>query len=305
MIYKYPLLTTITAILLLLIFYLATAQIATGAESYQTVPTRTPVPQPTSSGGGGGGGGGNNGGSGGGGGGGSQSPSNTATPVLPTLTPTLEPLNFALEPCGSLIFAADLGRVNVRSGPGTDYEEIREIPFAETVAVVGRAEFAEWWEIEFDDGEQGWVADSTGTVFGNNGRARLIDAPPLENGNTPTPGPRWQPTAVPQCPTLTPSPTLLPPTSTPRPSATPTTEPTATDVPPPTPSLTPLPPTASPEPTATAEPTVVPPTAAIDTPITDSTAQTENSSSLSGFFLIGFGLIVFGFVIAIVRRSGR
>jgi uncharacterized protein YgiM (DUF1202 family) len=54
------------------------------------------------------------------------------------------------------------GGVNVRSGPGLDFDLLGRLEADEEAAVVGKSETAEWWQIEYEDGEDGlaWVADA-------------------------------------------------------------------------------------------------------------------------------------------------
>jgi hypothetical protein len=115
--------------------------------------------------------------------------------------------------------------VNVHSGPGEDYPIIGTMVKGEVRPLIGRAEFAEWWNIQFHPTANAWVADEDVDEYGDTGSLALVEPPPID-GNTPTPGPVWRPTALPVCTptptaTLTPSPTLSPTT-------TPTTMPTET-----------------------------------------------------------------------------
>lgn len=280
-----------------------------GEENQQTIPTRTPVPPPpTPSNGGGGGGGGSN-----------PNPPPTAVPPTATFTPSPVPLNINLEECGSPAFVADLGTVNVRSGPGVEYEIVQQLEFAEITAVSGRAQFATWWRIDLANNNKGWVADETGTIYGNTSLVNIVEAP-LLNGVTVTPGPAWNPTPNPQCPTATPTATALPVTATPT-SPPMTATPTATAVVTEQPTLVRQSSTsvaviasATPSPTSTTaiaevQPetdngviteAAVQPTATVSTTVVTNT-QTE-SRSISSYLIIGFGLIILGFVIAGVRR---
>lgn len=182
-----------------------------GSNGNQTIPTRTPIPPPataTSSGGGGNNGGNNN-------------PTPTNTPVTSsgvTPTSTLIPVNIAPTPVGGFLPTAvpcdanptiqTLDATNVRSGPGTEYDVIGEMVFLEVRYIVGRAESAEWWLIQFNDGQLGWVADAVVTVQGYTAIVPIVAAPPLNGGTVPT-GPAWNPTPPPSC-TVTPPPTESP-----------------------------------------------------------------------------------------------
>ncbi|MCB0037838.1 MAG: SH3 domain-containing protein, partial [Anaerolineales bacterium] len=175
-------------------------------ENQQTIPTRTPVPPPTEPPSNGGG---NNGGSNP-----NPNPPPTAVPPTATFTPSPVPLNINLEECESPAFVADLGTVNVRNGPGVEYTIIQKLEFAEITAVSGRASSGAWWRIDLENNNKGWVADETGTIYGNISLVNIVEAPLLD-GVTLTPGPAWNPTPNPQCPTATPTATSLPVTATP------------------------------------------------------------------------------------------
>lgn len=245
-----------------------------GSETGQTIPTRTPTPMPptaTQSGGG-------------------NNPTATHTPAAnqPTPTSTLLPVNIAPTPIGGFLPTAvpcsgnptieTLGATNVRSGPGLEYEVIGELVYLEVRYIVGRAETAEWWFIQFNNGQFGWVADEIVLVQGYTPIVPIVEAPP-HNGSTPTPGAAWNPTPIPFC-TVTP-----PPTDTP--SATATTVSTAlaeeipTETPTPAePAPTEVRPTNTPIVQATAVPPNPTPTPAATTVITDPPFERGGSPGL-------------------------
>ncbi|MEW5988457.1 MAG: hypothetical protein AB1791_17645, partial [Chloroflexota bacterium] len=122
--------------------------------------------------------------------------------VFPTLSGGYLP---TAEPCGPpTIQAIDL--VYVRGGPGPDYPITGGLAYLEVRPIAGRAADAAWWVIQLADGTLGWVADQVVNVHGYTGQVPIVASPPL-NGQTPTPGPTWQPTPNPLCPPL---PTLTP-----------------------------------------------------------------------------------------------
>ncbi|MBK8901338.1 MAG: SH3 domain-containing protein [Anaerolineaceae bacterium] len=231
-----------------------------GSSTRQTIPTRTPVPPPptaTQSGGGG------------------SNPTATHTPPGAAATPTstLLPVNIAPTPVGGFLPTAvpcsgnptiqTRGATNVRSGPGLEYDVIGELVYLEVRYIVGRAQTAEWWLIQFNNGQFGWVSNDIVLVQGYTPIVPIVEAPPL-NGSTPTPGPLWNPTPFPSC-TVTPVPSDTPtaaaeiaqaeedPTETPSPTQIPPTEVRPTDTPIVQPTAVPVNPTA---PAATAVPTV-------------------------------------------------
>jgi hypothetical protein len=147
----------------------------------------------------------------------SATPTGTASATSPATGPGTGP---AVGPsgCDDTPTIRAIGLTLVHTGPGEDYAAVAELQPDETRIIIGRAEFATWWQIQATESLIGWVADEEVDEFGNTGRVPL--APPPEiNGLTPTPGLIWQPTALPFACTVTPTPT---PTFTPTPTATPT-----------------------------------------------------------------------------------
>jgi uncharacterized protein YraI len=125
--------------------------------------------------------------------------------------------------------------LNVRTGPGTEYDRLGVLASGATVAVVGKNDDASWWYIVFPPSadERGWVAAQFVTARNTDGVSVI---------NTPTPYPTPSPTSVVEITaTFTP---------TPEPTNTATTEATSTSLPPATPTDTPVPtPTVSTDPT--------------------------------------------------------
>jgi hypothetical protein len=182
-----------------------------------TIPTRTPIPEPTdpppkptkSSNGGG---------------------EATAVPTSTTeaqatatattqITPIFTPVDGYIptaESCSNQPTIQALNPTNIRQGPGTDYAIVGTLAYLEVRFIQGRAAESEWWQIQLDNGETGWVADAVVTVHGFIGNVPIIPAPPI-TGDTPTPSVQWNPTSQPFCavtPTatqvasLTPEPTI-------------------------------------------------------------------------------------------------
>ncbi len=98
-------------------------------------------------------------------------------------------------------------RMAVYAGPGGDYAILTSLATGETRVILGRAGYADWWQIQLSPGVIGWVDDEDVTVSGNVAGVPVVD-PPAINGATPTRGPVWNPTPppfVPCGPTATPS----------------------------------------------------------------------------------------------------
>jgi hypothetical protein len=166
----------------------------------QTIPTRTPTPDPhvsltpspppteppTDPG---------------------SQPTTPPEPTAPLMsTPTTMPTRVLLPTaavCAEPPTVQVQDRVNVRSGPGTGYTVLDVLIAGEVRIITGRAGNAAWWLIRLADGREGWIADQLATVHGYTGNVPVIPAPSLNNV-TPTPGPTWQPTPNPLC---TPPPT--------------------------------------------------------------------------------------------------
>jgi hypothetical protein len=134
-----------------------------------------------------------------------------AAPVAPVATPAPTPV-----PATATV---GVDRLNVRSGPGTDFERIATGLRGEALTVLDQEDNCAWLQVRIPDGTVGWVAGGAQFVS--------LDAPCDEIGRVveaPTPAP--QPTARP----------ILPlPTATPAPpgdAATPTPTPPVDDTPP-------------------------------------------------------------------------
>lgn len=141
-----------------------------------------------------------------------ESPAGTPTPTVTPATPT------ATVPTNpSLTTKTDL---NVRSGPGIQYDLLGLLPAGVTVEIIGREETRQWWQIRFSPAADGigWVAaDPAFSTTANVDNVAIAQVPPTPTG-TPTP------TNTPVPPTSTPTVTSIPasPTSTFTPTFTPT-----------------------------------------------------------------------------------
>ena len=162
-------------------------------------------------------------------------PTNTPLPALPTNTPAASPTATntpggflaTAVPCGEPATVRTNSQLAVRQGPGNDYPILITLPAGSVRPIIGRAEPAQYWQIELADGRIGWVPDQAVTVNGYTGNVPLAAPPPI-NGNTPTPasGPAWNPTPNPAC--ITPTPTATPTQTSTATAATPSPTPTTT-----------------------------------------------------------------------------
>jgi uncharacterized protein YraI len=78
------------------------------------------------------------------------------------------------------------GGVNVRRGPGTNFDLLGRLDEGRVIVVVGKNEIGDWWQIEYDQGENGlgWVADA---VVDFSGDPDNVSVAPLPGEPTPTP----------------------------------------------------------------------------------------------------------------------
>ncbi|MBN1813576.1 MAG: SH3 domain-containing protein [Anaerolineae bacterium] len=126
----------------------------------------------------------------------------TFTP-LPTATPlpeaTSQPATDVppTEIAPSAMIEAGEGGVNVRSGPGTNFEAIGRLEPGEKAAVTGK--YADWWQIDYS-GALGWVAGWVVTAYDTDG---VAEVKPPASPVPPTVGPA---TAVPPTKTSAPAP---------------------------------------------------------------------------------------------------
>jgi hypothetical protein len=180
--------------------------------------------------------------------------------------------------------------VNIYAGPGGDYPIIGMMTLNEIRPMIGRAEFANWWHIQFDATTVAWVGDEDVNEYGNTGSVPIVQPPPI-NGNTPTPGPRWMPTPMPACTTT--------PTATPTETATATATVTSTA----TPTVISVQ-TADTDSTTIAEGSTVATTP--ETPETPELVTTPPSATPYILPAVGAGLLGLGLIVGLLaRRSGR
>jgi hypothetical protein len=259
-----------------------------GLSARYTVPTRTPTPlpptaTPTSLG---------------------NNPPATNTPAPQTTpTSTLLPVKIAPTPVGGFLPTAvpcsgnptieTLGATNVRSGPGLEYDVIGQLVYLEVRYIVGRAETAEWWLIQFNNGQFGWVADEIVLVQGYTPIVPIVEAPPL-NGSTPTPAAKWNPTPIPFC-TVTPVPSDTPTATATTLSSAAVAETVLETATPTEPAPTEVRPTD----TAIAQSTAVPPQPTALAEVADPPAE----GGSGGIILLGIGLILVAGLVIFFRRG--
>jgi lipoprotein-anchoring transpeptidase ErfK/SrfK len=116
-----------------------------------------------------------------------------AVEVLPTPTPTarVEPATPVPPTPAPPVIVAGAEGVNVRSGPGTDFDRVGVLDPGAEAGVIGR--YVDWWQISYED-DVGWVA---GWVVSAHNADDVPDVTP-------------PPTPVPPSPTAIPTPATPP-----------------------------------------------------------------------------------------------
>ena len=117
-----------------------------------------------------------------------EAPTATATPTgtpTATATATATPLAARERSTQDVAFVTTRGRMNIRSGPGTDYAIVDSVGAGTRLAITGKNEAGGWWRVDYQ-GEHAWIY------------APFVNA---TNGETVevvvTPAPAPQPTATP------------------------------------------------------------------------------------------------------------
>jgi uncharacterized protein YgiM (DUF1202 family) len=121
-------------------------------------------------------------------------------PILePELPPVVEPdetedLDIQATPAPGASITIPAGGVNVRSGPGLDFELVGRLEEGTTYRVLGVDETGAWWLIEYDAAvdEQAWVAEAVVEFEGS--ASDLPVVLPAVPGATPTSTPTPTPT---------------------------------------------------------------------------------------------------------------
>ncbi|MCX9078356.1 MAG: SH3 domain-containing protein [Candidatus Methanoperedens sp.] len=108
-----------------------------------------------------------------------DTPAGPAPEVVPTL-----PIVTATPDTGICrIRSADGGNVNIRSGPGTAYPVLGQVPGTSELAITGYN--GDWYVVDYA-GAQGWMAGWVSTLLGNCAGLTFVAAPPLPPTEVPT-----------------------------------------------------------------------------------------------------------------------
>ncbi len=102
--------------------------------------------------------------------------------AAPTPEPTAEPAPESEQPPAAVI-EIPTGGVNIRKGPGLNFELVGRLDEGDSLPVVGQNQDGTWWQVEFEDGENGlaWVAAAVVNFTGN-----PADVPSIQPDAIPT-----------------------------------------------------------------------------------------------------------------------
>jgi serine/threonine protein kinase/formylglycine-generating enzyme required for sulfatase activity len=115
----------------------------------------------------------------------------TATPVVPTptpLPPTDTPVPPTDTPIPKLVAVVQAEAMNVRGGPGTEYDVLGQVKQGDELEILARTEGSDWLQVRLSDGKKGWVSAELLEVDG--GVAAIPVAaviPPTPTPSTPMP----------------------------------------------------------------------------------------------------------------------
>jgi len=112
----------------------------------------------------------------------------TPTPAAPAPTPPpateLPPAESPVPGGASVTVDVNL---NVRTGPGTNYERIGAVQEGTAATIIGRNANSTWWQITYADGPdgKGWISAGYGTATNTEG-VPVVEAPPAPTQAAPT-----------------------------------------------------------------------------------------------------------------------
>lgn len=110
-------------------------------------------------------------------------------PADPAATPTPEDTRPRVTASDSI--------VNLRSGPGTNYDKVGALPQGQSLEIVGRNADSSWWQVSTVKGLV-WIAASVTTAQNTDASIPVVAAPPPPVTPTPVPPPTATPVPQPQ-----------------------------------------------------------------------------------------------------------
>ena len=119
---------------------------------------------------------------------------------LPPAVPTETPTPAQADDTTPRVTASN-STVNLRAGPGTNYQAVGSLPLGQSLNIIGRNANSSWWQVATTDGPR-WIAASVTTATNTGDNIPVVQGPspptqPPPPPATPTPPPA-QPTAPPQ-----------------------------------------------------------------------------------------------------------
>jgi hypothetical protein len=108
-------------------------------------------------------------------------------------TPTPEPTDEPEENQTPVVTASD--NVNMRSGPGTNYDVVGTLAAGQSLEIVGRNADSSWWQVSAPDGLC-WIAGSVTTASNVDDSIPVAEAPPAPLPTEPSTA--VEPTSEPQ-----------------------------------------------------------------------------------------------------------
>ena len=118
--------------------------------------------------------------------------------ALLIITPTSTAQAVVAAPAQPVVRATDL--LNVRSGPGTNYDLVGALEAGGSATINGKNETGDWWQVTLANGQQGWVygvlVETTGDTAAIAVAANIAPPPPTATPVPAVEAPTVQPTAV-------------------------------------------------------------------------------------------------------------
>jgi len=114
-----------------------------------------------------------------------QPAADNAAPVVVVNTPTVAAPITPTVAAKPVAKAIDM--LNVRGGPGTEYNLMAGLQKDETAEIVGKNPEGNWWQVQLADGQQGWVMGELVAVNGDTAVVAVAADIPVAPTAAPTP----------------------------------------------------------------------------------------------------------------------
>ncbi len=133
---------------------------------------------------------------------GTPTPAPASDTPTPATTPTPEPPTATPEPAPAMIAVGD---VNVRSGPGLDYEVVATLSAGDKAPITGIDKSGQWWQVKLTDGAEAWVLGQLVSTEGPVEGSPIIEDIPLPPATPTRPLPANTPVRPTPAPTQAPA----------------------------------------------------------------------------------------------------